>query len=167
MAKKKIFGKMLDIIGLEEDVGEEEFLEDEYEEEEYDEEPDPEPPMRHTRRQRESSSGRGNVVDMSSQNAMKMLVYQPYSYDDTQNIIDNLRTRKPVIVNLENLDVDMAQRVLDFVSGAVYALRGSIHKIARGIFVLAPSNVDISGAMTDEMRGNRNFFSMNNVNHQD
>ena len=165
--KKKIFGKMLDIIGLEEEDLDEDLEEryDGYSLEEEEDEADYEPPVSQKRKRNSSreSHGRGsNMVDMSTQNSMKMLVYQPYSYDDTQNIIDNLRTRKPVIVDLENLDVDMAQRVLDFISGAVYALRGTIHKIARGIFVLAPSNVDISGSMSDEVRGNKNFFSMNN-----
>ena len=99
-----------------------------------------------------------------SSNAMKMLVYQPMSYEDTQSIIDNLKMKKPIIVNLELLEVDIAQRVLDFMSGAVYALNGSIHKVSKGIFVLAPINVDISGNIPEENKGrsNSSFFSLAN-----
>jgi FtsZ-interacting cell division protein YlmF len=76
---------------------------------------------------------------------MRMVVYQPQSYDDTQRIIDDLKSGRPVIANLEDLNVDIAQRVLDFLSGAVYGVDGSIRKISRGIFLLAPPHVDISG----------------------
>lgn len=93
---------------------------------------------------------------------MKMMVYQPSNSDDTQAIIDNIRAHKPVIINLEAQDVDVSQRILDYVSGGVYALGGSIYKVARGIFVLAPQNVDINGNMQEDYRGGaRNFFSMN------
>ena len=80
---------------------------------------------------------------------MKMIVYHPVSYEDTQIIIDNLKNRKPVIVNMEELDVDCAQRILDFLSGAVYALAGTMCKISRGIFVVAPNNYDVVGNNDD------------------
>ena len=74
-----------------------------------------------------------------------MIVYHPVSYEDTQNIIDNLKNRKPVIVNMEELEMETAQRILDFLSGAVYALNGTMCKISRGIFVVAPNNYDVVG----------------------
>ena len=77
--------------------------------------------------------------------AMKMIVYHPVSYEDAQNIIDNLKSRKPVSVNMEELDVAAAQRILDFISGAIYAINGTIAKISRGIFVVAPNNYDVIG----------------------
>ncbi len=80
---------------------------------------------------------------------MKMIVYHPVSYEDTQIIIDNLKSRKPVIVNMEELDMDCAQRILDFLSGAVYALNGTMCKISRGIFVVAPNNYDVVGNNDD------------------
>ena len=85
---------------------------------------------------------------------MRMIVYQPKSNEDTQDIIDNLKARKPVVVNLEEMDNDIAQRVLDFVSGAVYALNGNIKKVARGIFVVAPSNVDITTNTSEKEESN-------------
>ena len=81
---------------------------------------------------------------------MKMIVYHPVSYEDTQNIIDNIKNRKPVIVNMEGLEIDCAQRILDFLSGAVYALNGTMSKISRGIFVVAPNNYDVVGNGEDE-----------------
>ena len=82
--------------------------------------------------------------------AMKMIVYHPVSYEDAQNIIDNLKSRKPVIVNMEELDVAAAQRILDFISGAIYAINGTIAKISRGIFVVAPNNYDVIGNESGE-----------------
>ncbi len=81
---------------------------------------------------------------------MKMIVYHPVSYEDTQSIIDNLKNRKPVIVNMEELEIDTAQRILDFLSGAVYALNGTMCKISRGIFVVAPNNYDVVGNGEDD-----------------
>jgi cell division inhibitor SepF len=73
-----------------------------------------------------------------------MLVFQPNSYEEAESIIDNLKARKPVIMNLDELEIELAQRILDFVGGAVYSLNGDIKKVARSIFVVAPSNVDVS-----------------------
>ena len=108
------------------------------------------------------------VLPLASQGApspaagMRMVVYQPQSYDDTQRIIDDLKSGRPVIANLEDLNVDIAQRVLDFLSGAIYGLDGSIRKISRGIFLLAPPHVDISGNalgnLTSELRAGRGSY---------
>jgi len=81
---------------------------------------------------------------------MKMIVYQPMSYEDAQNIVDNLRARKPVIVNMVDLERECAQRVVDFIAGAVYALNGTIRKVSFGIFVIVPSNVSLVGNGEDE-----------------
>ena len=103
-------------------------------------EPEPKKPAREPRLQ-----GGGETVPMPNVAAMKMIVYHPVSYEDAQNIIDNLKSRKPVIVNMEELDVSAAPRILDFISGAIYALNGTIAKISRGIFVVAPTNYDVIG----------------------
>lgn len=92
--------------------------------------------------------------NVPSSGGMKMIVFHPVSYEDTQNIIDNMKNRKPVIVNMEELDVACAQRILDFLSGAVYALNGTMCKISRGIFVVAPNNYDVVGNGEDEYDDN-------------
>jgi len=150
----KFFSKILNFIGLEENIIEDDM-------DEYDVNMDSdrmeldETPIRYNKQKK------GKIVNIHSSAYVKVVVYQPLSYDDTQNIIDNLKNRKPVIVNLDCLDVELAQRVLDFMSGAVYALDGTIHKVSKGIFVLAPNNVDISGNIPDELKG-KAFFTLNN-----
>ncbi|MDO4571850.1 MAG: cell division protein SepF [Clostridia bacterium] len=100
------------------------------------------------RRHERSAASTGSNLPISG--GMKMIVYHPVSYEDTQAIIDNLKNRKPVIVNMEELEVDIAQRILDFLSGAVYALNGTMCKISRGIFVVAPNNYDVVGNGEDD-----------------
>jgi cell division inhibitor SepF len=81
--------------------------------------------------------------------SMKMIVYHPVCYDDAQTIVDNLKNRRPVIVNMEELDGNTAQRVLDFLLGAIYALNGTVNKISRGIFLVAPREVDVEDTGED------------------
>ena len=105
------------------------------------------PAASHRRSERAASSTGANLPISGG---MKMIVYHPVSYEDTQSIIDNLKNRKPVIVNMEELELDTAQRILDFLSGAVYALNGTMCKISRGIFVVAPNNYDVGGNGEDD-----------------
>lgn len=99
-----------------------------------------------------TSSASSNQVDQGS--FVRMVVFQPQTYDDTQTIIDNLKAHKPVIVNLETLNPDIAQRVLDFIGGAIYALDGSVRKVSKGIFLLAPEGVDIAGNFASDYTSN-------------
>ena len=100
---------------------------------------------------RRRSEERVMKIDRPGGDAMSMVVFQPQTYEDAQTIIDNLKLRKSVIVNLESLEMEIGQRVLDFVSGAVYSLDGSIRKVSKGIFLLAPSGIDISGNLPFSM----------------
>ena len=84
-----------------------------------------------------------------------------YTHLDTQNIVDNLKRNKPVIVNLEAVDKQEAQRTLDFISGAIYAINGDIQKINSAVFVLVPANVDISGNIPDDLKG-KSFYTLDN-----
>ena len=235
MAQKKIFGKVLDLIGLEESAIDEEDnyegyddYQDEYqddfndfEEEEFEERPKKSNKKNRTSKRAEkknrrnardeydydndeyendfqdefeeeteyaglgrngllgsnksskrntttlrSTRERDREVDQSSKVVgfnpkIKMIVYQPMSYDDTQNIVDNLKRNKPVIVNLEAVDKQEAQRTLDFISGAIYAINGDIQKINSAVFVLVPANVDISGNIPDDLKG-KSFYTLDN-----
>ncbi len=149
-----LYTKFLDFIGIEES----DELDDESREDGYYRDEVPErnvgafnsgraaaaPNRRNDRMQ--STSG----ANLPISGGMKMIVYHPVSYEDTQSIIDNLKNRKPVIVNMEELELDTAQRILDFLSGAVYALNGTMCKISRGIFVVAPNNYDVVGNGEDD-----------------
>ncbi|MBE5785180.1 MAG: cell division protein SepF [Clostridiales bacterium] len=136
-----LLNKFLDYIGIEETDVEDDYMDDLYEEEAK----DTDNVVSLGNRGRSKSAQNSNVVSLPSAAQMKMIVYHPISYEDTQNIIDNLKSRKPVIVNMEDLELDCAQRILDFMAGAIYALNGTIYKISRGIFVVAPTNYDVIG----------------------
>jgi len=134
-----ILNKLMDFIGIEDTEYEEEYFDDEMNVAE-------ENVLSLGNRGRKKAAVNGsNVVSLPTAASMKMVVYHPVSYEDTQNIIDNLKSRKPVIVNMEELEIDCAQRILDFMAGAIYALDGTIYKISRGIFVVAPTNYDVIG----------------------
>ena len=91
-----------------------------------------------------------NTKDMETNTEMNMIIFRPTEYDQAQTIIDYLKLRKPIIVNLDEIEVSVAQRILDFITGAVYALSGDIKKAARNIFVVVPSNVEISNASDEQ-----------------
>ncbi len=78
------------------------------------------------------------------QTAFKVLVVEPRSFEEVQTIVDQMRSRRPVILNLESLDKDLAQKILNFLNGAIYALGGETQRVAAGIFFFAPQGTDIS-----------------------
>ena len=79
--------------------------------------------------------------------AFKLVVIEPKSFDECPKLVDNLKSRKPVIINLEKMETDTARKIFDFLSGATYALNGNVQKIANNIFVFAPENVDIAASV--------------------
>ena len=79
--------------------------------------------------------------------SLKLIVIEPKSFDECSKLVDNLKSRKPVIINLEKMDTDVARKIFDFLSGATYALNGNVQKIANNIFVFAPENVGISSSV--------------------
>lgn len=94
---------------------------------------------------------RPNVVELQSAKSMKLVVLGPRSYDDVQQIADQLRAKRPVVVNLETADPKVRMRILDFLSGAVYALGGRSQRVSDLIFLLAPTNVDINNLLDEEL----------------
>jgi cell division inhibitor SepF len=91
---------------------------------------------------------RKNVVSITAvppkQAPFKVLVVEPRSFEEVQTIVDQMRARRPIILNLEALDKDLAQKILNFLNGAIYALGGETQRVAQGIFFFAPQGVDIS-----------------------
>ena len=136
-------GKFLNFIGLEETEEDEGILNEQQE---------TQPSRREPRsRRRENALVGGGEAQPIPQNmaAMKMIVYHPVCYDDAQTIVDNLKNRRPVIVNMEELDGTTAQRVLDFLLGAIYATNGTANKVSRGIFLFAPHDVAVEDTVED------------------
>ncbi len=106
--------------------------------------------------------GKNNkVVKIHTTAQLKLVVMQPESFEDAREIANHLKNKKPVVINLESVERAAAQRIVDFLSGAVYALDGNIQKVANGIFLIAPYNVGIMGDFKDELR-NKGIFPWNN-----
>jgi cell division inhibitor SepF len=87
----------------------------------------------------------GTVLGRSNANKQEVVLFRPGSFNDTSKAADDLRNRKAVIVNMENVDKAMARRVVDFLSGCVYALDGDVKKIAQSAYLFCPHNMDIVG----------------------
>ena len=83
----------------------------------------------------------------------KMILLEPRAYSESQQIADYLRARNTVVVNLKRVTSDQAKRIVDFLSGTIYAIGGDIQKIGGGIFLCTPNNVNIQGKITDEREG--------------
>lgn len=108
---------------------------------------------------KEPSRDGGRVVDFKQKPQMKLIVNEPAVFEDCSKIVDNLKNQKPVIINLEKLETEIAKRIFDFVSGATYALDGSVQKVANNIFVFAPENVDITSNIEEfKTLTNSNLF---------
>lgn len=85
---------------------------------------------------------------VTGSNSLKLIVIEPSSFDESQKLVDNLKQKKPVIINLEKLETDTARKIFDFLNGATYALDGKVQKIANNIFVFAPKNVSVAAQQT-------------------
>ncbi|MBB5172158.1 cell division protein SepF [Texcoconibacillus texcoconensis] len=98
-----------------------------------------------------------NVVSLSSvqQNA-KVILLEPQHYEEAQEIADQLKNRKAVVINLQRISHDQAKRIVDFLSGTVYAIGGDIQKLGMNIFLCTPDNVDVSGAISDMFSSDNN-----------
>ncbi len=92
-----------------------------------------------------STGFNGQVLSMNNSNKQEVVLFRPGSFNDTSKAADDLRNRKAVIVNMENVDKAMARRVVDFLSGCVYALDGDVKKIAQSAYLFCPHNMDIVG----------------------
>lgn len=138
-----LWNKLVDYLGF----GPEE---DEYEEEEV-EEVAPTPSFTEEPRRPERSERldrRAQVVPITSapqrQTGFRVMVVEPRSFEEVQTIVDQMKMKRPVILNLESLDKDLAQKILNFLNGAIYALNGETQRVAAGIFFYAPPGVDVS-----------------------
>lgn len=80
----------------------------------------------------------------------KMILLEPRAYSESQQIADYLKKRNTVVVNLKRVTPDQGKRIIDFVSGCLYAIGGSMQKLGDGIFLCTPKNICIQGKMTDE-----------------
>ena len=90
-----------------------------------------------------TSAFSGQVVNLGSK--QEVVLFHPANFNDTSKAADDLRSRKAVIVNMENIDKAMARRVVDFLSGCAYALDGKVKKVAQATYLFCPHNMEITG----------------------
>ncbi len=93
---------------------------------------------------------------------MEVCVIKPNSVEDAREITETLLANRTVVLNMEGLDVDIAQRIIDFTSGSCYAISGNLQKISHYIFIITPASVDISGDFQEILSGSFDVPSLNN-----
>jgi len=93
----------------------------------------------------------------------KMILLEPRAYSESQQIADHLKKRNAVVVNLKRVTSDQAKRIIDFLSGTIYAIGGDLQKIGGGIFLCTPRNVNIQGKITDETDG-KDIYDNDDIN---
>ena len=154
-----IMNKVWNLLGMEqaeEDYEEEnDIYENDYEEEEEPEE-----------RRSFMNMKRNKVVPMTQQ-SIKMVISQPTSFEQSEEICGFLKEKKSVIVNLEYVNKDVARRIVDFISGGVYSLDAHIQKVSNSIFLIAPMNYEIANEMAREEIKNKLSVSWLNKNSID
>ncbi|XEC96881.1 cell division protein SepF [Paenibacillus tarimensis] len=110
--------------------------------------------------QRRNNAKGNNIVSIHSQKNVRVVLNEPRSYEEAQEIADHLRSRRSVVVNLQRVRTDQAVRIVDFLSGTVYALNGSISKLGPSIFMCAPESVEIQGTITEMLAEEHDYNKM-------
>lgn len=171
-----ILDKFLDIMKLNDDYDDDDYLgDDDYDDDyddkkrssksgffnkknKYDDDDDYEdeiPAAKSTRNRSGSSNNKVTPIRQTSTSSRHassgggVCLIKPTSIDDGREICETLLDNRTVILNLEGLDLDIAQRIIDFTSGSTYAIKGNLQKVSNFIFLVTPENVDISGDMHD------------------
>lgn len=94
----------------------------------------------------------------------KMILLEPRAFSESQQIADHLKRRNTVVVNLKRVTSDQAKRIVDFLSGTIYAIGGDLQKIGGGIFLCTPNNINVQGKISDEQDGkDTNISSEENI----
>lgn len=153
-----IMSKVWNLFGMDQDSEEVEEVEDVYDYE-YDEEP--------VEEKKGFIKKNNKVVSMPQTQSIRMVISQPTSFEQSEEICSFLKEKKSVIVNLEYVNKDVARRIVDFISGGVYALDAHIQKVSNSIFLIAPINYEITNEMAREEIKNKlsvSWLNKNNIN---
>ena len=148
-----VFDKLKNLVGIEE-IDDDEITEEEIQEAAVKLERKIIDPKQHQsaaskneRKVQPAPASRPSVTVSDRTGSFKLVVIEPKGFDECPKLVDNLKSRKPVIINLEKIESDTARKIFDFLSGATYALNGNVQKVANNIFVFAPENVDITASV--------------------
>lgn len=107
------------------------------------------------------ASRKSKIVPISpSQNQSKIVVVKPRCFSNSTEVADELKRRRPVVIDVGALDHDEARRVVDFIAGTVYGINGSMQKVSGGIFIATPSQVDIMGEILKDAEAGGFEWSM-------
>ena len=90
------------------------------------------------------------AVKEETQEGSKMILLEPRAFSESQQIADYLKKRNTVVVNLKRVTPDQGKRIIDFVSGTLYAIGGGMQKLGDGIFLCTPKNINVQGKMTED-----------------
>ncbi|MBQ6856398.1 MAG: cell division protein SepF [Lachnospiraceae bacterium] len=177
---KKLSGRFLDMMKLSDDDDFEDMIEEDFEEEEEEErvkpkfsffkkkdvieeeidEEEPAPAPQKTAKvtqpvpeKKPRTAPRKNASIVSIGRGEEVKVVKPQSFNESKTITDYLKANKTVVVNLEGIEITTAQRIIDCIGGASYALGGSLEPISNKIFIVAPRDVEISGDLIDQIAG--------------
>ncbi len=96
------------------------------------------------------STSRGEYHEQNGIAGSKMMLLEPRAYSESQQIADYLKSRSAVVVNLKRVTPDQAKRIVDFLSGTLYAIGGDLQKLGGGIFLCTPNNVNVEGKISDD-----------------
>ncbi|MCI6858739.1 MAG: cell division protein SepF [Eubacterium sp.] len=170
----KFTEKLLNMMKLNETEDDIEEFEDDYEEmiedvspeedlsEESEEEEEPRKPVLSLRRRKkekepvveeEEEDGPGRVIPFQGkkEEGESVKVIRPQTFNEAQIVADFLKEGKTIVVNLEGIEIGQAQRIIDFIGGASFAVDGSLKAISNNIFIVAPGNIEVSGDLRDEI----------------
>lgn len=95
-----------------------------------------------------STSRKGKVVSLHTSKNLRVIVAEPSDFDEAQEIAENLKNNLPVVINLEGTERETSKRLIDFISGAAFALNANYQKISNHIFIFTPNNIDINSTIT-------------------
>lgn len=121
----------------------------------YDDEDDFDDDYRRPKAKSPKITGPSKLVSINSRNnnrsSNQVYVIKPQEFNEAQRVTDYLKEGRTIVINMEGIEVNAAQRIIDFIGGACYALDGSLQAISANIFIAAPRNTDVSGDLRDEI----------------
>lgn len=145
----KVLNKMMGFLGLEDEYDEFEEMEEFVEEKET---ISVDPPLSQSRKKD------NKVVNIHTAASAKVMIIKPTVFEEATDICDDLKNRKIIVVNTTSLEPKVAQRMLDFMGGASYALGGELQEVEKGVYILSPSNVEVTNELKNEL-SSRGLFS--------
>ena len=103
---------------------------------------------------------KGQVLNLHTHQAVKVVVVKPQTFEETQELANHLKNRRPLIINLEKTNAEAAKRIVDFMCGTTYALNGNMQRVGNGIFLFVPSNIEINSEFKEQIKEGELFSWM-------